>query len=261
MLSNLNFHLRLLLSVPLLPILYWQGKKAKAAVPDLPPAQNPSGLVPHPHVTETIHVLSFGESAFAGIGIEDHQSTITGILANLLAEKLQQNIEWEVIAKSGYNAEQVREELVPLSSITSPDLILIGLGANDAFEIHFPEKWQKDMTDLIKRIRLKYGSCPIVIAHLPPVNQFPVLSPLLQWFMGGFIQAYHQKNQTIASQHPAVHYVNQTIDFDAWADRLPPGLSKSDLFCDGVHPGELAHQLWGQELVSFVLDQQLLVIK
>lgn len=257
--QHLSFHLRLLLSVPLLPILYWQGKRAKAAVPDLPPAQTPLGMITHPAASKTLKVLAFGESAFAGIGIDNHQNTIIGILAKQFAEALQQNVEWEVVAKSGYNVEQVREDLVPLSTIETPDLIVIGLGANDTFEIHFPEKWQKDMVELIDQIRHKHGTCPILIAHLPPVSQFPVLPPLLQWFMGSFIKEYHQVNRNIAQQQSAVYYVDQAINFDTWADRLPENSSKADLFCDGVHPGKLAHKIWGEELAHFVLKQKLLV--
>lgn len=255
----INFHLRLFFSIPLFPLLYWQGKRAKAAVPDLPPAMSPAGTTTHSAAKKTLQVLSFGESAFAGVGIDNHQNTITGILAKRLAAVLQHNIQWEVIAKSGYNAEQVREELVPQSTLPQPDLIIIGLGANDTFEIHFPDKWQKDMTLLIQRIRHQHGSCPILIAHLPPVGQFPVLTPLLQWFMGGFILEYHRVNQQIAQQEPEVYYVDQTIDFGDWANRLPEHSSQADLFCDGVHPGKLAHKIWGEELANFVIEKNLLI--
>lgn len=257
--AHFSFYARLLLSIPILPVLYWQGKRSKAAVPDLPPAKHPKGTVSHPHASRTFQIISFGESAFAGIGIDDHRNTITGILAKEVSEGLEQNIQWEVVAKSGYNAEQVKDELVSLSTITTPDLIIIGLGANDTFEIHFPEKWKRDMTLLIEQIRAKHGACPILLAHLPPVHQFPVLTPLLQWFMGSFMKEYHIVNQKIVQIQQAVYYVNQRIDFDTWADRLPKGFTKSDLFCDGVHPGKLAHKLWGEEIARFVLQKELLI--
>ncbi len=259
MISRFSFYARLFLSIPILPILYWQGKRSKAAVPDLPPAKDPMGMVSHPQASRTLQVLSFGESAFAGIGIDDHQNTITGIFAQEVSEQLTQNIQWEVVAQSGYNAEQVREELVDKSTLSAPDLIIIGLGANDTFEIHFPKKWERDMIQLIEEIRVKHKSCPILLAHLPPVHQFPVLTPLLQWFMGNFMAEYHLVNQKIVQLQPAVYYVNQRIDFDTWADRLPTGFMKSDLFCDGVHPGKLAHKLWGKEIADFVLQEKLLV--
>lgn len=259
MIPHLSFYGRLLLSIPVLPLLYWQGKKSKAAVPDLPPAKHPKGTNEYPQATHTFQILSFGESAFAGVGIDNHQHTITGILGQELSEKLAQNVAWEVVAKSGYNAEQVREELVALSSIKSPDLVIIGLGANDTFEIHFPEKWKRDMIRLIDHIRKTHGSCPILLAHLPPVHQFPVLSPLLQWFMGNFMAEYHLVNQELVRLEDAIYYVNERIDFDTWADRLPPDFTKSDLFCDGVHPGKLAHQLWGEAIASYILQQELLV--
>ncbi len=257
--AHFSFYARLLLSIPILPILYWQGKKSKAAVPDLPPAKHPAGTVFHPQANRTLRIISFGESAFAGIGIDNHQNTITGVFAQEVSQKLEQNIQWEVVAQSGYNAEQVKDELVGLSTINTPDLIIIGLGANDTFEIHFPEKWKRDMIQLIEQIRRKHGACPILLAHLPPVHQFPVLTPLLQWFMGSFMKEYHTVNQKIVQIQPAVYYVNQRIDFDTWADRLPEGFTKSDLFCDGVHPGKLAHNLWGKEIASFVLQKELLV--
>ena len=257
MLNRLIFYGNIFMAIPILPLLYWQGKQAKSAVPDLPSAKNPKGVVKKTGASKSLQILSLGESAFAGVGLKQHQKSITGILAQSLAKQLKQNVNWEVIAKSGYNLEQVIKELVPLIPSTKIDLIVIGMGANDTFEIHFPSKWEKDMKALLLAIRRQQPDCPIVIAHLPPVHQFPVLSPLLQWFMGNFIQQYHAVNQSITSITPNTYYISDRIDFDNWSDKLPDGLSKEDLFCDGVHPSEFAHQIWGEEIAAFTIEQKL----
>lgn len=257
MLDRLIFYGNLFLAIPILPLLYWQGKQAKSAVPDLPPAQNPKGIVKKEGASKSLQILSLGESAFAGVGLQQHQKSITGFLAQSLAKQLKQNINWEVIAKSGYNLEQVIKELVPQIPTTEIDLIIIGMGANDTFEIHLPSKWEKDMKSLLSAIRQQQPDCPIVIAHLPPVHQFPVLSPLLQWFMGHFIKQYHLVNQSIVTALSNTYYIADRIDFDHWSDKLPTGLSKEDLFCDGVHPSEFAHQIWGEEIATFAIQQEL----
>lgn len=257
MLDRLIFYGNLFMAIPILPLLYWQGKQAKSAVPDLPAAKKTKGIVKKTGASKSLQVLSLGESAFAGVGLEQHQKSITGVLAQSLAKQLKQNVNWEVIAKSGYNLEQVTKELVPLIPSTKIDIIIIGMGANDTFEIHFPSKWEKDMKALLLAIRRQQPDCPIVIAHLPPVHQFPVLSPLLQWFMGKFIQQYHAVNQSIVSIIPNTYYIADRIDFDHWSDKLPVGLSKEDLFCDGVHPSEFAHQIWGEEIAAFTIQQKL----
>lgn len=255
---HLPFYIRLISAFPLLPLLYFQGKKAKAAVPGLKAAQNPKGLVLRAEHKAQLNILSLGESAFAGIGIADHKKSITGILAQTISKQLDQTIHWEVIAKSGYAARQIKNELVPLIPTNKINLIIIGLGANDTFEGHFPNKWKRDITDLINSIRQQQPECPVLIAHLPPVNQFPVLPSLLQWFLGNFIDHYHIVNQQIAKELLNVFYIDQRIDFRAWFDKMPAGCKPEDLFCDGVHPGELAHQIWGNEIAEFVLNEHLL---
>lgn len=259
MLDRLIFYSNLLMAIPMLPLLYWQGKQAKSAVPDLPPAQNPEGIIRKDSANKILQILSLGESAFAGVGLQQHQKSITGVLAQSLAEQLNQSVNWKVIARSGYNVEQVVRELVPQIPSTKIDLVVIGLGANDTFEIHFPAKWEKDMKALLMAIRKHQPACPIVIAHLPPVHQFPVLSPLLQWFMGNFIKQYHAVNQSIVADVSNTYYIADRIDFDNWSDRLPSKLSKEDLFCDGVHPSEFAHEIWGKEIAAFVIHQGLVI--
>lgn len=58
---NLKYSLGAILSIPLLPILYFQGKKIKATVPRLPEAKGAQGITSVSSET-TIRMLTIGES-------------------------------------------------------------------------------------------------------------------------------------------------------------------------------------------------------
>ena len=107
---NIKYILGSILTFPLLPLMYFQGKKIKSNVPRLPEAKGIKGLSAVSS-KKTLRMITIGESTIAGVGVSTHQEGFTGTLANELASELKTNIDWKVYAKSGYT-----------SSAKSPDL-------------------------------------------------------------------------------------------------------------------------------------------
>ena len=150
MINKLKYFFGVFISLPLLPILYFQGKKIKKEVPKLPEAKKPKGFVDG-NFKDTIDLLSIGESTIAGVGVEFHKNGFTGSLANTLSIELQSNINWRVYAKSGYTVQQVYKKIIPKIEEKSTDLIVIGMGGNDAFTLNSPKKWTKAIENLVNQ--------------------------------------------------------------------------------------------------------------
>ena len=55
----------------------------------------------------------FGESAFAGVGVEKHQDGFAGSLVYNLSERLPSSVNGTVYAESGYTAQKLSERLIP----------------------------------------------------------------------------------------------------------------------------------------------------
>ncbi|MEM9261385.1 MAG: hypothetical protein AAGA62_17225 [Bacteroidota bacterium] len=104
----LRYYLAAAGTLPLLPILYYQGKKIQAAVPKLPEAKEPQGLVPGPS-DKLLRLICLGESTIAGVGVTTHAEGFTGALARALGAGLRTQVQWRVYARSGFTLQRVRE--------------------------------------------------------------------------------------------------------------------------------------------------------
>jgi lysophospholipase L1-like esterase len=151
---NFRYVLGAIISLPLLPIMYFQGKKIRASVPRLPEAKDTEGYSQNTSGNK-LTVLTIGESTIAGVGVKTHREGFSGTLADELAFKLNASINWKVYARSGYTANRVIEKIIPKISEESVDLIVIGLGGNDAFTLNSPRKWKKHIHDFNSCIKVE----------------------------------------------------------------------------------------------------------
>lgn len=78
---NLRYTLGAICTIPFLPLMYFQGKRIKASVPELPEAKGPEGSVlVEPPASKKLRMLTIGESTVAGIGVETHEEGFSGTL-------------------------------------------------------------------------------------------------------------------------------------------------------------------------------------
>lgn len=236
-----------ILMIPLTPLLIWQGKKVKATVPRLSEAINPQGIFEQAS-TDFIKVLALGESTFAGVGVDTHQEGIIGKFASRLSQLYQKSVVWEVVAKSGFSAQKVFDELVPIIPDTPFDLILIGLGGNDTFELNSPKKWHHDLKQLLQILKKRQPQAVIVIANLPPVGQFPAFPPPLNWVLGGLTALHTQIARQLAPLFEQIYFHDEKFIIS----------NPQEMFSDGVHPSGKAYQIWGESIAQFIYQKQLI---
>ena len=95
---SLKYYLGCVVSFPLLPIMYFQGKKIRRKVPKLPEARNPKGYIKTTS-EKTLKILAIGESTLAGVGVDFHENGFIGALSKEISEKTNSSILWHVYAK------------------------------------------------------------------------------------------------------------------------------------------------------------------
>src|SRR5690606_28476407 len=143
---KVRYLLGTILAIPLLPVLYFHARRIRSSVPRLPEASGTNGkAVARDVAHESLTLLTLGESTIAGVGVKTHQEGFTGTLADELSRLSNINIQWSVYARSGYTAGKVLEKVLPKITASSADLIVIGLGANDAFRLNSPTRWARDV--------------------------------------------------------------------------------------------------------------------
>jgi len=219
-------------------------------VPKLPEAKGTSGKVEYDGRT-SVNLLCIGESTIAGVGVESHQEGFSGTLASELAPLIKKDIQWEVIARSGYTAARVREKLIPRIK-NRPDLIVVGLGGNDSFQLNSPNQWAQDILKLIKALKALNPEAPIFFTNIPPIKIFPAFTPLIKRIIGGRSEQLGAKLTELVKEIDDVYFSNEPIELETWAKRYNIQVKGNPFFSDGVHPSKLTYQVWAKDMASFI---------
>ena len=251
-----NYFIHLLKSIPLLPIIYFQGKKIKNEIQFLPEAKDPEGSI-NVNSDKTIKVLFIGESSFAGVGSDFHKNSFAGYFSRELSVAFHCNIDWKVYAKTGYNVEKVQQRIIPKIKESQCDLLVIGIGANDSFEFTQPKKWLENIQLLIDSLRDKFPGTPISFAQLPTIEVFPALTKEMQFVLGNHKDLLAQYLYSQTSKNKNIYFPTNKVDIQKWMKLLNDNQTIEDFFSDGIHPSELTYKMWAKESVQFLLDSKL----
>jgi len=200
-----------------------------------------------------IHILSIGESSIASLGVDSQEDGLTGFLAKQIETNYNNLVSYEVVAKTGYTAAKVNDKLLPQIQSKNADIIMIGLGANDTFKLSKPNKWGKDLANILDSLKKRFGDTPIVFINMPPTTEFPVFDNMLKYFVSKQMLILRNELQKVVSKYAYTYYIPHKLT----ADRLIKkhnlnGKQISDFYSDGVHPSKLTYRLWAQEIFEFI---------
>lgn len=247
-----------MISLPLLPIMYYQGKRILRSVPTLPEAKGIEGQcnLIEDSKSNILKVISIGESTIAGVGVETHSEGFTGTFGNEISRLFNLNIGWKVYASSGFTAKSVMHKIIPKITEKRADLIIIGLGANDAFTLNRPSKWKLEISLLIESLKSKYPKAVIIFLNMPPIKEFPAFTPLLKFTVGNLVEILGEELQMKVNEYESVFYFGEKITLKGWIEKFGLKNEKEDFFSDGVHPSKLTYQTWAQDVANKVFDNK-----
>ena len=242
------------LLVPLLPVMYVHGKRILAAVPRLPDATGPEGVVPGPETP--LRVLVVGESTMSGVGVQTHEQGFAGALARTLASGWNTGVHWKVYAESGFTLKRMLNEVLPLIDETETDLIVVGMGGNEAFKMNTPAGFRRDMQAVIDFLRARFGpDVPIAFPNMPPIREFPAFTRLMKFTLGNMIEYFGEELADLISDQPNVYYNAEVIRLADWTRELDMDNDPEAFFSDGVHPSGLTYTTWGKNFGEFLLRE------
>lgn len=248
---NLKYYIKVILAIPFLPIIYFQAKAIKAKFPVLPEAEGNKGLAPSAH-NRRLKVLAIGESSIAGVGVKTHEEGFTGTLARELANFFNINVEWKVYAKRGFTAKKVEATLVPQITEKEFDLVVIGVGGNDTFQLNNPTRWKKDVQRLIQSLKEKFKDTPIVFINMPPIKELPAFTKTIKMVLGNVEKMLSEELDKLVLLHKDTYYYSNNITMSDWKERFNVPSETAVFFSDGVHPSKLAYQVWARDVAGFI---------
>ena len=247
---QLRYYFGALCAVPFLPSMYLQGKRIYREMPKLPDALDTEGR--YGNSERALRLLAVGESSISGVGVERHADSIVGGLAGCLAHAQGAAVEYRVLAKSGYDAAKVHDLLLPQLPAESPDLILLGLGGNDAFQANTPARFLRNVRRVLDRLRAHYPQVPIVMLTVPPIYDFIGFTRLLRFFMGGLARLFGRCLHHLTRQYDRLHYFDEELTLRKFQQLVGRPSEPIEFFADGVHPTALTYRIWAEQLAGYV---------
>ncbi|MEP2026611.1 MAG: SGNH/GDSL hydrolase family protein [Reichenbachiella sp.] len=247
----LKYSLGAVITIPLLPLLYLQGRRVKKSIPDLPEAKEPSGVSGFSECPK-MKILIIGESTMAGVGVENHRDGFAGTLADELANKLKSCVHWTVHAKSGITVGRMSEELLIQIEDNDWDLVVVGIGGNDAFKLNNPIRWKSQIREFINQLNCRFPQVPIVFTNMPPIKEFPAFTPLMKWTIGNLVELLGEALDDVVGEFNQVYYSSEVISIENWVKEYNLSSDISLYFSDGVHPSQLTYQTLAKQLVEFI---------
>ena len=240
-LSNLALRMAAAATVPLLPLVWRQGERVRAEMPQLSEAAGPvTGEVNGTGLP--VRLLVFGESTVAGVGAPNHTQGLTGHLATALAQHTGRPVRWRAHGRRGVTAEAARHDLLPTLPKAPCTIVVVALGVNDVVALHGPSRWQRDLGRLVADLRARTDHPPVIVAGMPLIGRFPALPEPLRTVLGWRGWLLDQATQNFARSTRAVTHA---------ATPLP---ETANGFCtDGFHPSPSGYATWGDRLARAIV--------
>ena len=220
------------------PVLARQARVVRRTALRLPEAPGPrEGIAGAGDAT--MRLLVVGDSAAAGVGLDDQSRALAQPLATMLAQRLGGAVSWRLLARTGVNTAQARE-LLAKSPVTEVDVVVTALGVNDvssqvsagAFITQTAQLW----ADLRQRTALRWG----VVCGLPPMGLLTAIPQPLRWYLGRYAASLDAAARTW-SQRERLGFCPL-----GWTD------DASLLASDGFHPGAALYPQWAQRLADLI---------
>jgi len=213
--------------LPFFPLLYWKGKKLRKQVVKLPPMSERLSLTASNASEKNLLIL--GESSAAGVGASSESHTFAGRLFECAEEKC--NIL--NLGKNGLRAANLLKLLDKNADALVPsyDGLVLLIGANDCFKFTPPEKFAHQIQDSIDQLRKRFNIQKVWICTIPPVNQFPAIPALLQFFLCIHRELLSAELQKISKNDPNISFEHNRDVF-----------SRDFFASDGIHPSDIGYQ-------------------
>lgn len=193
-----------------------------------------------------LHLVVLGDSTAAGIGADDAAEAYPTLLARRLAEATDRRVELSVLGVAGARVADVAQEQAPDAAALDPDLVFVGIGANDVTHLTS----LGDVRDGIERTLrvLEDTGAAVVVAGAPDMRA-PAWHQPLRYLAGvrGRQVAAAIEDVARAAGVDVVELADETGPFFA----EDPEAHFSD---DEFHPGPLGYRRWADAIFPVLLD-------
>jgi lysophospholipase L1-like esterase len=224
-------------TVALAPLMWWQGRQLRARIPILDVASD-SHAGTWPGTGRPYTLLTLGESPLASFGLRSHRDGLAARLAWRLSGATGQPVHWHTLGYVGATLADLIAHADEFPEVR-PDLLIVGMGVNDAKGLVRRRTWIAGWTTLLQILRRRYGEVPLLVSDIPPLGQFPALPPLLARTLGRRASLLQISLDTWVEGTHGVWRAPLTVGFRPslfCEDGFDPSADGQDAWAEGIWP-------------------------
>lgn len=228
-----------LTTLPLIPVILPQAFWVRRVMPRLPEAAGPregsdgdSGPL--------VRLLVLGDSAAAGVGVEDQRQALVGQLVQDLVQ--DHRVHWRLEARTGLTSGELLQQLES-ASWPAADLVVLSIGVNDVTAGTSLTRWQANLEGILQQLTGRLACQRVMLTSVPPMHAFPALPQPLRWTLGRRARLLDQRMQSVAARHPRARWLPLTLPMEA-----------RYMATDGFHPAADAYQIWARMAADQLRD-------
>jgi lysophospholipase L1-like esterase len=222
------------------PVLILQGIYVRRNTAQLPePLGERSGIVGS---GPALRLLILGDSAAAGVGVNEQSEALSGQLIEQLSNDFQ--LTWQLWAKNGQRSKDIFH-LLTQQKQNAFDVVLISIGVNDVTGGLSLKKWLSHSHQIIALLETKFSAGQIIFTALPPMHLFPALPQPLRWVFGFRAKQFNRALRAMLENQQQCNLLTVTTPLQA-----------DHIAVDGFHPNARTYALWAQQ-ASTAINQAL----
>ena len=226
----------------LLPILALQGQRVKKNTLRLAePSGERQGCIGQ---GRPLSILIVGDSAAAGVGVEQQEQALLGQLLACLQDHYQ--VTYQLHAKTGRTTAQLISAVQKLP-VQKVDVVISSIGVNDVTRLMPIERWSAQQQRLYGVIQNKFNPELIIAASVPPMHLFPALPQPMAWLLGEYAKHMNQRLAAYTKQQP--HMLCLEYDLEKY-QAMNLQMAK-----DGFHPSHDIYRFWAQSMAEHIQAQ------
>ncbi|HYO60909.1 MAG TPA: SGNH/GDSL hydrolase family protein [Actinomycetota bacterium] len=189
---------------------------------------------------DRLNFVVLGDSTSAGVGVDDPADAYPTLLAERLADETGRSIRLSVLGESGARVRDVLDEQVPAALELDPDVIFVGIGANDVTHLTSLGEVRELMRAILGR--LDDTGAAIVVAGAPDMRALAWAEPLRSLaYLRGKQVATAIEEEARGAGAGVVELAEETGPFFA---EDPGGHFSEDQF----HPSALGYRRWADAI-------------
>ncbi len=186
-----------------------------------------------------------GDSTAAGLGAGSAEDAYATVVAERLAEK-GRRVELVALGISGARVATVLERQLPLAIDEDPDLVFVGIGANDVTHLTRLDDIERDMERMLD-VLTRTGAT-VVVAGAPDMRAHAWHEPLRS------LAGWRGRQVTDRIEGVARRRGLHVVELAEETGRLFTGRPEDFYSPDDFHPGPLGYRAWADAIYPVLED-------